>query len=225
MTTPVTRARTPVFFKSQCLRVDTVEFLLCQRLAASQFRHVRVTCARDETMMSGYTIFTQVVALVGALGLGSTLGQYVSSSKDRRETRANALSALADTEAARWLLEPGERIPAQQLDTSIHKLQAAALVARIPREAVQEYAMLARAAHWICDSYSEPTPGFDLKTDLYLNTATRTAAEALANIIWSRQLMQSRRWRHAKKQIDGLLAQAAPGARDAVERSRESGLM
>jgi len=53
--------------------------------------------------MSAAAVTTEVVAVIGVLGVGSILGQYVGSSKDRREARAGVLSALAETESGRWV--------------------------------------------------------------------------------------------------------------------------
>ena len=94
--------------------------------------------------MSAATVTTEIVTVLGVLGVGSIPGQYVASSKDRRETRARVLTALADAESARWV-GPDSKTRAK-FQTSLHELQTAALVARPPRGAVWEYAVLAQAA-------------------------------------------------------------------------------
>jgi len=43
-----------------------------------------------------------ITSLMGALGIGSVLGQYLSSTKERRSSRAGALQALGAVESARW---------------------------------------------------------------------------------------------------------------------------
>jgi hypothetical protein len=53
--------------------------------------------------MSAAAVTAEIVTALGVLGVGSVLGQYVASSKDRRETRARVLTALADAESARWV--------------------------------------------------------------------------------------------------------------------------
>src|SRR5213592_1211777 len=74
--------------------------------------------------MSATTVITEVVAILGVPGVGSILGQYVGSSKDRREARAGVLSALADTESSRWV-GPDSKT-ADEFQSSMRKLQTAA---------------------------------------------------------------------------------------------------
>jgi hypothetical protein len=74
--------------------------------------------------MSAAAVTAEVVAVLGVLGVGSILGQYVGSAKDRREARAGVLSALADTESSRWL-GPDSKTTLGEFQTSMRKLQTA----------------------------------------------------------------------------------------------------
>ncbi len=81
--------------------------------------------------------------MVEVLGVGSILGQYIGSSKDRREARAGVLSALVDTESSRWVGPDSKTL--DEFHSSMRKLQTAALIARLPRDAVEQYAVLGQA--------------------------------------------------------------------------------
>jgi len=73
------------------------------------------------------SVVGEVISFLAALGLGSALGQYLASSKDRRESRANVLSALAEVEAARWA--GGRRnVSLPDFQASMRKFQTAALI-------------------------------------------------------------------------------------------------
>jgi hypothetical protein len=75
--------------------------------------------------MSAATVTTEIVTVLGVLGVGSILGQYVVSSKDRRETRARVLTALADAESARWV-GPDSKTRAE-FQTSLRESQTAVM--------------------------------------------------------------------------------------------------
>src|ERR1035441_3922380 len=141
--------------------------------------------------MSAAAVTTEIVTALGVLGVGSVLGQYLASSKDRRETRARVLTAFADAESVRWV-DPDSKTRAE-FQTSLRELQTAALVARLPRGAVLEYAVLAQAAHRECEvSWERNSAG---EIDARLADATREAARARADIAWSSMLMHNWRWR------------------------------
>ena len=177
--------------------------------------------------MSAATVIAEVVAVLGVLGVGSILGQYVGSSKDRREARAGVLSALADTESSRWV-GPDSKTTLGEFQTSMRKLQTAALVARLPRDAVWEYAVLAQAARWLSEEEWELTgdPDTGGAIDASLAEAAREAARAIAAMAWSPAPLHTWRWRRAKKRIDELLTKLQSAReRSAVKRSRDTGFM
>lgn len=176
--------------------------------------------------MSATTIITEVVAILGVLGVGSILGQYVGSSKDRREARAGVLSALAEVESGRWV-GANSKTP-DEFRSSLRSLQTAALIARLPRDAVWEYAVLGQAARWLSDEQweREPDPELGGHINGYLAEAVREAARAIVVMAWAPTLMHRRQWHLAKKRIDESLARVQTEAtKDEVKRSRAQGFM
>lgn len=97
----------------------------------------------------------QIISLLGALGIGSVIGQYLGSANERRVVRAAALKALAQTESARWVSGNGSEPPFPE---TARDLEAAALVARLPRDAVVQYLTLAHAAFWTSQENYEQNP-------------------------------------------------------------------
>lgn len=177
--------------------------------------------------MSATTVITDVVAILGVLGVGSILGQYIGSSKDRREARAQVLGALSDAERGRWIGTDGP-IARSEFETSVRKLQTAALIARLPRDAAWEYAVLSQAARWASEEAWEqdPDPETGGGIDKYLADANREAATAISALAWSWGPTQTWRWRRAKKRIDEQLAHLQSQATKAmVDRSRRFGFM
>jgi hypothetical protein len=169
---------------------------------------------------------SSTVALLGALGAGSVLGQYVGSAKDRREARANVLAALAQTESTRWAGE--DTASESEFLNAMRTLQTAAFVARLPRGMVWEYAALTQAARWLSVEEWDRTgdPEFGGGIDAYLADAVREAARAIAVVTWSSRLTHRWRWLSAKKRIGGLLTklQSAETKR-AVQRSKDTGFL
>jgi hypothetical protein len=79
-------------------------------------------------------VTTEIVTVLACLGSDQSWVKYVASSKDRHETRARVLTALADAESARWV--GADSKTHAEFQTSLRELQTAALVARLPRDAV-----------------------------------------------------------------------------------------
>ena len=97
-----------------------------------------------------------IVALIGALGFGSVIGQWFGAGKELRAARAAVLKALEAVESARWGI--GEDGTANKgRSEAIRELQTAALIARIPRAVIRTYAQLATAASWPARSPSRST--------------------------------------------------------------------
>lgn len=95
-------------------------------------------------------------SLVGALGLGSVLGQWVNGGGQRREMRARVLAALATCESGRWVSL--NREAARPFPELAREVEAAALVARIPRDPMNQYVTLAYAAWWASAATAEYEP-------------------------------------------------------------------
>jgi hypothetical protein len=78
----------------------------------------------------------QITAIVGALGIGSVLGQWLTNAGSRRKLRADALLALSDVESSRWHSMRSDNTDGE-FTVAARKLQAACVVARIPAESSQ----------------------------------------------------------------------------------------
>jgi hypothetical protein len=177
--------------------------------------------------VSATTVVTDVVAILGVLGVGSILGQYIGSSKDRREARAQVLGALSETETHRWV-GPEDIIPWADFHAHMRKLQIAALIARLPRDAVWEYAVLAQAARRLSEESWErdPRPEGSGGVDKHLADATREAARTISTLAWTWGPTHAWRWRRAKKRIDELLSRLQLArSRSVMEESRSSGFL
>lgn len=97
--------------------------------------------------------------IVGALGIGSLITQYLTSGRSRREVRGAVLKQLAEVEKARWA--GGDDDPGfQGFRKEVHSLQTAALIARIPRRAMTYYLVFAQAARWDTQDFVEER-GYD----------------------------------------------------------------
>lgn len=86
-----------------------------------------------------------IVSILAALGAGSVVGHWVAGGKDRRAARATALERLGAVEEARWV-EKGRDEDHTRFRTAARQLEAAALIARVPRRAVILYLQYAEAA-------------------------------------------------------------------------------
>lgn len=87
-----------------------------------------------------------IASIIGALGIGSFVGQYLIGSQQRRQLRSEVLKHLAHTENARWAPdESGD----PKFRESMRELETAAMVARIPRKVIDQYKVFAYAAWWL----------------------------------------------------------------------------
>jgi hypothetical protein len=111
----------------------------------------------------------QWVPLLGALGIGSVIGNWFGAGYARREVRSGVLKAIAATEKTRWAAAhhyPDFRDAARDLQTS-------ALIARIPREAVRHYLVFAEAARRLSDdSFDDPDRDGDVEMGAGGSTGT-----------------------------------------------------
>jgi hypothetical protein len=128
-----------------------------------------------------------VVSLIGALGIGSVAGQYAASGGQRRQTRADVLKALHHTERARWVNGEPDDPP---FPAAMRELETAALLARIPREGVLDYKVLAYAAFWSSGEAFEELSEDDAEQygggiESKFATLVREAAEDLSKLVWS----------------------------------------
>jgi hypothetical protein len=132
------------------------------------------------------TIIPLVVSVLGALGVGSVIGQWVAGGKDRRAARAAVLDKLGAVEAVRWY-EGDRTADSEKLVAAIRELETAALVARVPRAAVVPYAQLAAGGLWYMHDEVERTGGDDDMAALSwpVSDAIHGAAEIVSRAAWS----------------------------------------
>lgn len=129
--------------------------------------------------------FLQWVPLVGALGIGSVIGNYIGAGKARREVRSAVLKALATTENARWANLAEDH---RTFRTATRDLETAALIARIPRPAVQQYVLLADAAHrYSLEDFEEKDGEEEMgagSVNSELANVVQDSAEVITQLTW-----------------------------------------
>lgn len=133
-----------------------------------------------------------VASLVGALGVGSVLGQWLSGGRDRRAARAAVLDALREVETARWAPAKPEKPTFVQ---ATRELETAALLARIPRKYVRFYLHVADAAHTLSqqswDDYPDEEDGGGAISAVFAD-AVREAARLVTDVTWSPYVLRVR---------------------------------
>lgn len=131
--------------------------------------------------------FSVISTSFGALGIGSLITQYLMSSRDRREVRGAVLKHLAIVEETRWAGAP-DGVDYRTFQKSVHALQAAALVARIPRRAVLHYIVFAQAARSATQEFVERHDYDEEVGPILFNPlgeVVMTAARAMTRLAWS----------------------------------------
>ncbi|WP_144418324.1 hypothetical protein [Mycobacterium sp. EPa45] len=128
--------------------------------------------------------FVQWIPLISALGVGGAIGGWVGASRQRREVRGGVLNAIAATESKRWAGAYGYR----EFSAGLRELETAALVARVPRSAVQHYIVFADAARCLSDdSYEEHDGDEEMGAGAvngYYASLVRHAAEIVTQLAW-----------------------------------------
>lgn len=129
---------------------------------------------------------SSVVSVLGALGIGSFVGQYLIGSQQRREVRGAVLRHLEQAESARWA---GEAHPpgSPTLQTAMRDLETAALIARIPRKAVMHYKLLAYTGWFLSSDDAEQNPDAEYAGGINGDFANiiRAAAGEVSRLVWS----------------------------------------
>ncbi|AFR48022.1 hypothetical protein [Gordonia sp. KTR9] len=130
------------------------------------------------------------VSIIGALGVGSILTQHFASGRDRRQVRAEVLDRLEEVETKRWAGDGGVRL--EDFIAAIHRFETAALIARIPREAVRQYIFYAFAANSRSranveddrdDGFFDPDTSGGI--DAEFADAVRDEANEIAGLVWT----------------------------------------
>ncbi|MGW9568373.1 hypothetical protein [Prescottella equi] len=155
-------------------------------------------------------------SVIGALGLGSFVGQYLIGAQGRRQARSEVLLRLAECEAARWA-GPNEEADIPPFRQAIRQFEKAALVAGTPRSIVEHYQQLAFVAMWSSELEADSDPNaYDLgRIDDNLADLVRKSALDLSRVVWHpwvhRVGMRRRikRRREAVTEINGALMRNA----------------
>lgn len=126
----------------------------------------------------------QWVPLLTALGISGLIVGWAGAGKARREVRSGVLKALAATESSRW----ANGVNYREFNTAIRELETAALVARVPRNAIQHYSVLAEAARRLSDdSYEEHDGDEEMGAGAingYYANLVRDGAEIITRLAW-----------------------------------------
>jgi hypothetical protein len=127
------------------------------------------------------------VPLLGALGVGSVIGNYVGGGRSRREVRSAIFKTVAEVETRRWSTDPDSAdFPA--FIAAVREMETATLIARIPRNAVQHYMILACTARGLSNDAVEFDPAdhsFWGSIDSDFDTLVRDAAGVLTQHAWN----------------------------------------
>ena len=125
-----------------------------------------------------------LIQLLGAFGLGSLLVLAINLREQRRQFRADVLTALGRSERERWATDGKSNFT-----EAAHELQNAALLAGLRRQPVLAYLVLAQAA------LNESLDDYDQKgghPELYpgsMNAShadlVRRAAEEIVRLVWN----------------------------------------
>lgn len=142
------------------------------------------------------------IQLLGALGLGSVLGQYISGRTDRRKARADVLEHLGICESSRWApLVDGE----PHFGRAGRNLQSSALLAGLPAEAVRVYLVIGQAAAWESaeahERYQDPEGGGISAEHAKVVEEAATMVAALVWRPWRSRILLGRR-------LDALMRKA-----------------
>jgi hypothetical protein len=125
----------------------------------------------------------QWLPLVGGLGVGSVIGNYVGGGRARREVRGAVLKAIEATETTRWA--PTNY---REFRTAYREVETTALIARIPRAAVQHYLVFTEAGRQLSDESWEERDGDEEMgaggIDAYFADLVQGAAETITRLAW-----------------------------------------
>ncbi|WP_141797720.1 hypothetical protein [Nocardioides sp. SLBN-35] len=128
--------------------------------------------------------WSDVVSIVGALGVGSFIGQYLIGSQQRRQVRSDVLKHLSDAETARWA---GGTTPAPNFTESMRELETAALIARVPRRVIAHYKVFAYCARWLSQASwdDDPDPEYGGGINGEFADLVRAAAGEVSRVTWA----------------------------------------
>lgn len=123
-----------------------------------------------------------IASVLGLLGLGSILTQYVSGGSQRRQARSEVLRALSRAESSRW--EGPSDHPV--FGDSMRELEVAAPIARLPQVTISHYILLASVGRSISaqrwEEEGDPEFGGAIPSDL-ADLVTDAACD-VAKLAW-----------------------------------------
>lgn len=165
--------------------------------------------------------FGELVQLAAAAGTGSLLTQYAGQGSERRRARAEVRDALMAVERMWWPYSWSEDGPDDERSMYADKLLAArrqfvsaALVARLPREAVLTYDHAAMAGREAAKVQLRKTGNVDGGVPLPLAECVDSALELATDLLWHpwwTRLTYRKRLGALKQQIDDAKEQPGGG--------------
>jgi hypothetical protein len=122
-------------------------------------------------------------SIIGALGIGSFVGQYLIGSQQRRQIRSEVLRQLSHAESARWAGSSNYL----SFTEAIRELETAALIARVPRKVIANYTLFAYAARTLSEEDAEENPDqeFGGGINAHFGDLVRAAASEVSRSVWS----------------------------------------
>jgi len=130
--------------------------------------------------------FNAVVTTAASAGFGAVAAPLLFGVPERRRARGDAQDALSRVEFTRY---PDRSRTWHEFSESVHRLRATTLVARAPRELVNEYVFLARTGRIVSDAVRKTPaePGEGSYRSLLRpehSECIRDAADLLADALW-----------------------------------------
>lgn len=164
-----------------------------------------------------------VTSIIGALGIGSFIGQYLIGSQQRRQLRSDVLRCLSNTEKNRWAGPASTDPKRAEFNESIRELETAALIARVPRKTLVTYMRLAIAARGM--SEIGVAEGMGYEEDGGINAVfadiVRDSAAHVTHSLWSpwiAGITAPRRLRELRRRTQGIDNNLARSALEASAR-------
>lgn len=126
-----------------------------------------------------------IPSIVGGGFIGSLATHYLTTGRERREIRSEVLHKLSDTEQKRW----AGLYKRDQFRDALRDLETAALIARLPRDLVLLYKLLAQTARNLSEADIEDDPtkheAFAGGIDGKFATIVRDTAADMSRAIWA----------------------------------------
>jgi len=134
----------------------------------------------------------QILSALGASVVGGVIAPQITNAKDRRAARAAVIEKARDVEVLRWGHDRHEEFAAATI-----ALEAAAVIARVPRDLVTSYVEAARNARQ--QSYRVDygdRGGWGWGVDGEYGRPVELALERISRFIWHPWLSRLRRAQH-----------------------------